>query len=123
MKILYVEDNDDNVFMLKSRLTRAGFAVVVANDGAAGVAMPTSEKPDVILMDLSLPGLDGWEATRRIKAGSETCHIPVIALSAHAMSGDRERALAAGCDDFDTKPVELHRLLGKIRAMVPGSAS
>src|SRR5215470_6252001 len=83
MKILYVEDNDDNVFMLKSRLTRVGFAVVVASDGAAGVAMAVREKPDVILMDLSLPGLDGWEATRRIKAASETCHIPVIALSAH----------------------------------------
>jgi CheY-like chemotaxis protein len=122
MKILYVEDNDDNVFMLKSRLTRAGFAVVVANDGAAGVAMAAREKPDVILMDLSLPGLDGWEATRRIKAASETRHIPVIALSAHAMSGDREKALAAGCDDFDTKPVELQRLLGKIRAMVPGGS-
>jgi CheY-like chemotaxis protein len=124
MKILYVEDNDDNVFMLRSRLTRAGFAVVVANDGAAGVAMAASERPDVILMDLSLPVLDGWEATRRIKAASETRHIPVIALSAHAMSGDREKALAAGCDDFDTKPVELQRLLGKIRAVAPdGSAS
>ena len=123
MKILYVEDNDDNVFMLKSRLTRVGFAVVVASDGAAGVAMAVREKPDVILMDLSLPGLDGWEATRRIKAASETCHIPVIALSAHAMSGDREKALAAGCDDFDTKPVELQRLLGKIRAMAPGGSA
>jgi CheY-like chemotaxis protein len=123
MKILYVEDNDDNIFMLKNRLTRAGLTVVVATDGAAGVAMAASEKPDVILMDLSLPVLDGWEATRRIKAGSETCHIPVIALSAHAMSGDRERALAAGCDDFDTKPVELQRLLGKIRAMVPGGSA
>lgn len=117
MKILYVEDNDDNMFMLRSRLTRAGFAVVVANDGAAGVAMAASEKPDVILMDLGLPVLDGWEATRRIKAASETCHIPVIALSAHAMSGDREKALAAGCDDFDTKPVELLRLIGKIWAV------
>lgn len=124
MKILYVEDNDDNVFMLTSRLTRAGFAVVVANDGAAGVAMAVSESPDVILMDLSLPVLDGWEATRRIKAAPETRHIPVIALSAHAMSGDREEALAAGCDDFDTKPIELQRLLGKIRALAPdGSAS
>lgn len=119
MKILYVEDNDDNVFMLTSRLTRAGFAVVVANDGAAGVAMAVSERPDVILMDLSLPVLDGWEATRRIKAAPETRHIPVIALSAHAMSGDREEALAAGCDDFDTKPIELQRLLGKIRALAP----
>jgi two-component system cell cycle response regulator DivK len=120
MKILYVEDNDDNIFMLKSRLTRAGLTVVVATDGAKGVAMAASEKPDVILMDLSLPVLDGWEATRRIKAAPETCHIPVIALTAHAMSGDREKALAAGCDDFDTKPVELSRLLGKIRAVAPG---
>ncbi|SEC63109.1 Response regulator receiver domain-containing protein [Rhizobiales bacterium GAS191] len=117
MKILYVEDNDDNIFMLKNRLTRAGFTVVVATDGAKGVAMAASEKPDVILMDLSLPVLDGWEATRRIKAASETRHIPVIALTAHAMSGDREKALAAGCDDFDTKPVELPRLLDKIRAL------
>jgi CheY-like chemotaxis protein len=117
MKILYVEDNDDNIFMLKSRLTRAGFTVVVATDGAKGVAMAASEKPDVILMDLSLPVLDGWEATRRIKAASETRHIPVIALTAHAMSGDREKALAAGCDDFDAKPVELQRLLDKIRAL------
>ena len=119
MKVLYVEDNDDNVFMLRSRLTRAGFAELVANDGAAGVAMAASERPDVILMDLSLPVLDGWEATRLIKAAPETCHIPVIALSAHAMSGDREKALAAGCDDFDTKPVELQRLLEKIRALAP----
>jgi len=123
MKILYVEDNDDNIFMLKNRLTRAGLTVVVATDGAAGVAMAASEKPDVILMDLSLPVLDGWEATRRIKAAPETCHIPVIALTAHAMSGDREKALAAGCDDFDTKPVELTRLLGKIRAVAPGGSS
>lgn len=124
MKILYVEDNDDNIFMLRSRLTRAGFAVVVANDGAAGVAMAISERPDVILMDLSLPVLDGWEATRRIKAAPETRHIPVIALSAHAMSGDREEALAAGCDDFDTKPIELPRLLEKIRALASdGGAS
>jgi CheY-like chemotaxis protein len=123
MKILYVEDNDDNIFMLKNRLTRAGLTVVVATDGAAGVAMAASEKPDVILMDLSLPVLDGWEATRRIKAAPETCHIPVIALTAHAMSGDREKALAAGCDDFDTKPVELTRLLDKIRAAAPGGST
>src|ERR1700759_798234 len=119
MKILYVEDNEDNIFMLKNRLTRAGHTVVVASDGAAGVAMAASERPDVILMDLSLPVLDGWEATRRIKAAAETRHIPVIALSAHAMSGDREKALAAGCDDFDTKPVELQRLLRKIRSVTP----
>jgi CheY-like chemotaxis protein len=123
MKILYVEDNDDNVFMLKSRLARAGFTVVVATDGAKGVAMAASEQPDVILMDLGLPVLDGWEATRRIKAAPVTRHIPVIALTAHAMSGDREKALAAGCDDFDTKPVELRRLLDKIRAVAPGGSA
>ena len=122
-KILYVEDNDDNVFVLKSRLSRAGFTVVIATDGAQGVAMAASERPDLILMDLSLPVLDGWEATRRIKAAPETRHIPVIAITAHAMTGDREKALAAGCDDFDTKPVELPRLLEKIRALVPRAAS
>jgi CheY-like chemotaxis protein len=119
MKILYVEDNDDNIFMLKSRLTRAGYTVVVATDGAQGVAMAASERPDLVLMDLSLPVLDGWEATRRIKAGAETSAIPVIALTAHVMPGDEEKALAAGCDDFDTKPVELPRLLEKIRALLP----
>ena len=122
-KILYVEDNDDNVFVLKSRLTRAGFTVIVAGDGAKGVAMAASEQPDLILMDLSLPVLDGWEATRRIKAAPETKHIPVIAITAHAMTGDREKALAAGCDDFDTKPVELPGLLEKIRALAPRTAS
>src|ERR1700726_4248541 len=119
MKILYVEDNEDNIYMLKSRLTRAGYTVLVATDGAQGVAMATSEKPDLVLMDLSLPVLDGWEATRRIKAAPETSRIPIIALSAHAMPGDAERALAAGCDDFDTKPVELPRLLAKILALKP----
>jgi CheY-like chemotaxis protein len=124
MKILYVEDNDDNVYMLKNRLTRAGFNVIVATDGAQGVAMAASEQPDLILMDLTLPNMDGEEATRRIKAHPATQRIPVIALTANAMSGDREKALAAGCDDFDTKPVELSRLLGKIRALAPaGSAS
>jgi CheY-like chemotaxis protein len=124
MKVLYVEDNDDNVYMLSRRLTRAGFTVVVATDGAAAVVMAASERPDVILMDLSLPVLDGWEATRRIKAAPETRHIPVIALTAHAMSGDRETALAAGCDEFDTKPIDLPRLLGKIRAVaLPRTAS
>ena len=123
MKILYVEDNDDNVFMLKRRLTRAGYSVVVATDGAQGVAMAASERPDLVLMDLSLPVLDGWEATRRIKTASETRHIPVIALTAHAMSGDEEKARAAGCDDFDTKPVELDRLLAKIRALLPAGMS
>jgi two-component system, cell cycle response regulator DivK len=119
MKILYVEDNEDNIYMLRSRLTRAGFTVVIATDGAQGVAMAASEKPDLVLMDLSLPVLDGWEATRRIKAAPETSGIPVIALSAHAMAGDAEKALAAGCDDFDTKPIELPRLLDKIRALKP----
>ena len=123
MKILYVEDNDDNVYVLKSRLTRAGFTVVIATDGAQGVAMAVSEQPDLILMDLSLPVIDGWEATRRIKAAPETRHIPVIAVTAHAMTGDREKALAAGCDDFDTKPVELPRLLEKIRAFAPRTPS
>ena len=119
MKILYVEDNDDNVYMLKARLTRAGFTMIVATDGAEGVAMAASEQPDLILMDLSLPVIDGWEAARRIKAGRETSRIPIIALTAHAMAGDQEKAMAAGCDDFDTKPVDLERLLGKIHALVP----
>jgi CheY-like chemotaxis protein len=117
MKILYVEDNDDNIYVLEKRLTRAGFNVMIARDGAQGVAMASAEQPDLILMDLSLPVLDGWEATRRIKAAPKTRHIPVIALTANAMAGDREKALAAGCDDFDAKPVELQRLLGKIRAL------
>jgi CheY-like chemotaxis protein len=121
MKVLYVEDNDDNVFVLKKRLARAGFTVLIATDGAQGVEIARREQPDIILMDLSLPVLDGWEATRRIKAAPETGHIPVIALTAHAMKGDREQALAAGCDEFDSKPVELQRLLEKIRALVPGA--
>lgn len=113
-KVLYVEDNEDNIYMLKTRLARKGFTVLVAMDGAQGVAMASVEQPELILMDLSLPVLDGWEATRRIKAADATRHIPVIALSANAMAGDREKALAAGCDDFDTKPVELERLLKKM---------
>ena len=123
MKILYVEDNEDNIFMLKNRLTRAGHTVVVATDGAQGVAMASSERPDVILMDLSLPVLDGWQATREIKAAADTRHIPVIALTANAMAGDREKALAAGCDDYDTKPVELPRLLGKIKQLAERAGS
>lgn len=119
MKILYVEDNDDNVYVLKNRLTRVGYTVLVATDGAQGVEMARAALPDLIVMDLTLPVLDGWEATRQIKAAEETMHIPVIALTAHAMSGDREKALQAGCDEFDTKPVELPRLLGKIRALLP----
>ena len=123
MKILYVEDNDDNIFMLKNRLIRAGHTVVVATDGAQGVAMASSERPDMILMDLSLPVLDGWEATRRIKAALDTKHIPVIALTANAMAGDREKALAAGCDDYDTKPIELSRLLEKIKDLAERAGS
>jgi two-component system cell cycle response regulator DivK len=118
-KILCVEDNDDNLYVLKSRLTRAGFTILAARDGAAGVAMAVAELPDLILMDLSLPVLDGWEATRRIKGAPQTRNIPVIALTSNAMVGEREKALAAGCDDFDTKPIELPRLLEKIRALLP----
>ena len=119
MKILYVEDNDDNIYMLEKRLQRAGFTVMIARDGAAGVEMACAEQPDLILMDMGLPVLDGWEATRQIKAAEQTRHIPVIALTANAMAGDTEKAMAAGCDDFDTKPVELPRLLGKIEALAP----
>jgi len=123
MRILYVEDNDDNIYMLKNRLTRAGFTVIIATDGAQGVAMAASEQPDLILMDLTLPNVDGEEATRRIKADPATRSIPVIALTANAMPEDREKALAAGCNDFDTKPVELPRLLEKIRALAPAGST
>ena len=117
-KILYVEDNEDNVYMLSRRLGRKGYEIVVAGDGAQGIEMARVETPALILMDLNLPVLDGWEATRRLKADPATKEIPVIALSAHAMAGDREKALSAGCDEFDTKPVELNRLLGKIAALL-----
>lgn len=117
MKVLYVEDNEDNVYVLKNRLARKGYTVLIASDGVQGVSMAASEQPEVILMDLSLPVLDGWEATRRIKADEKLRHIPVIALTAHAMTGDREKAIAAGCDDFDTKPVQFDRLIGKIRTL------
>jgi CheY-like chemotaxis protein len=122
MKILYVEDNDDNVYVVKNRLTRVGHTVLVAVDGQQGVDMALTERPDLILMDLSLPELDGWTATRRLKAAPETKTIPVIALSAHAMAGDREKALAAGCDDYDTKPIDFTRLRAKIDALLPGRA-
>jgi CheY-like chemotaxis protein len=118
VKILYVEDNDDNVYVVRQRLTRAGFTVLVAADGAHGIALATAEQPDLILMDLSLPILDGWEATRRLKEATRTKHIPIIALSAHAMTGDREKALAAGCDDYDTKPIDFERLRAKIDAFL-----
>ena len=117
-KILYVEDNEDNIYMLKSRLERRGFHVVVAMDGEQAVEMAVAEDPSLIIMDLSLPKVDGWEATRRLKAKEKTRHIPVVALSAHAMVGDRETALDAGCDDYDTKPVEFQRLLDKINALL-----
>jgi CheY-like chemotaxis protein len=119
MKILYVEDNDDNVYLLKRWFSIiGGFDLIVATDGEQGVQTAARELPDVVLMDQSLPGIDGWEAARRIKAAATTRHIPVIALTANAMSGDREKALAAGCDDFDTKPVDIERLVEKIKAHV-----
>lgn len=116
--ILLVEDNEMNRDMLSRRLQRRGFTVSIATDGGQGVEMATSAAPDLILMDMSLPVLDGWEATRRIKADAATRDIPVIALTAHAMAGDQEQARAAGCDDYDTKPVELSRLLGKIESQL-----
>ena len=117
-KILLVEDNEMNRDMLTRRLERKGYEVVIAVDGQAGVDMASSASPDIILMDLSLPIIDGWEATRRIKADPATQLIPVIALTAHAMAGDEQKALAAGCDDYDTKPIDLPRLLGKIEALL-----
>ncbi|MDX6806220.1 response regulator [Terrihabitans rhizophilus] len=121
-RILLVEDNEMNRDMLSRRLIRNGFDVVLAVNGQEGVDLAKSAKPDLILMDMSLPVLDGWEATRRVKADPETAGIPVIALTAHAMEQDRAQALAAGCDEFDTKPVELPRLLGKITALLPSLA-
>jgi CheY-like chemotaxis protein len=119
-KILLVEDNEMNRDMLSRRLMRKGYQVVLALDGQSGVEMTQTQAPDLVLMDMSLPVLDGWEATRRLKADPATRHIPVIALTAHAMSSDREKALEAGCDDYDTKPVELPRLLVKIEALLRG---
>jgi two-component system cell cycle response regulator DivK len=117
-RILYVEDNDDNVYMLKNRLERRGHAVLVARDGKAGVEAARAERPDLILLDLGLPVLDGWEAARLLKEDERTRAIPVIALSAHAMAGDRAHALEAGCDEYDTKPVDFARLLGRIEALL-----
>ena len=117
-KILLVEDNELNRDMLSRRLIRNGHTVVVAVDGEQGVAMAISEAPDIVLMDMSLPVLDGWAATRKLRADPATRAVPVIALTAHAMAGDREKALDAGCNDYDTKPVELPRLLGKIAALL-----
>jgi CheY-like chemotaxis protein len=118
MKILYIEDNDDNVALMRTRLGRAGFTVLVAADAEQGLTMAAVERPDLILMDLGLPGIDGWEATRRLKAAAETKHIPVIAVSAHAMASDRAKALEAGCDDYDTKPIDFARLRAKIQKLV-----
>ncbi|MGI8438220.1 MAG: response regulator [Chthoniobacterales bacterium] len=119
-RILLIEDNEMNRDMLSRRLQRRGYQVVLATDGESGVEMARADLPDLVLMDMSLPVLDGWEATRRLKADPATRHIPVIALTAHAMSSDRDKALEAGCDDYDTKPVELPRLLIKIEALVSG---
>jgi two-component system, cell cycle response regulator DivK len=117
-KVLLIEDNEMNRDMLSRRLIRRGFQVVFAMDGQQGVDLARSEQPDIILMDMSLPVIDGWEATRRVKADVATRDVPVIGLTAHAMSGDRERAIEAGCDDYDTKPVELDRLIGKIERLL-----
>ncbi|MEB3264911.1 MAG: response regulator [Synechococcus sp.] len=117
-RLLLVEDNEMNRDMLSRRLIRKGYEILLALDGAEAVAITTQELPDLVLMDMSLPVMDGWEATRRLKAQESTLSIPVIGLTAHAMSGDREACLEAGCDDFDTKPVDLPRLLGKIQAQL-----
>ena len=122
-KILLVEDNEMNRDMLSRRLIRNGYEVVIAVDGQQGVDMALSERPDLILMDMSLPVIDGWEATRRIKGNDATRKIPVIALTAHAMAGDREKAMEAGCEDYDTKPIEITRLLGKIAALLVTKAA
>jgi two-component system, cell cycle response regulator DivK len=118
IRILYVEDNEDNVYMLTQRLTRHGFQVSIASDGVQGIEMAHREKPDLILMDLGLPALDGWTAARQLKQSPDTQDIPILALSAHTMPGDREKALAAGCDDYDAKPVVFERLLEKIDTLI-----
>ena len=121
-RLLYVEDNEMNRDMLARRLRRRGFEVLIAADGEEGLAMVAAEKPDLVLMDMSLPVLDGWEATRRLKAAPATATIPVIGLTAHAMATDRDKCLEAGCDDYDTKPVEIERLLGKIERLLGAGA-
>ncbi len=120
-KILYVEDNEDNVYMLRRRLAKLDFEMIVADDGAKGVAAAEREKPALILMDLSLPVLSGWDAAPQLKSSDATRGIPIIALSAHALDGERDRALAAGCDDFETKPVDLPRLLEKMQRLLGGA--
>ena len=119
VRILYVEDNDDNIYMLKQRLERKGFEVLVAHDGRAGVEAAREHMPDLILLDLGLPVLDGWEAARLLKQDERTQAIPIIALSAHAMAGDRAAALEAGCNDYGTKPVDFRQLLEKMAALLP----
>jgi CheY-like chemotaxis protein len=120
-RILYIEDNDDNVYMLKMRLELLDeFEVLTAEDGEKGCEMAAAERPDIILMDLEMPGIDGWEATRRLKSNPDTRDIPVIALSAHALAGSREKALAAGCDEYDTKPIEFDRLVATMRRVLAG---
>lgn len=122
-KILLVEDNDMNRDMLSRRLVREGYEVVAGEDGAEGVAKAAGERPDIILMDMGLPVMDGWEATREIKADPQTASIPVIALTAHTTASDRQMAFEAGCDDYDTKPIEMARLLGKIEQLLRGAGS
>ncbi|HEX2853012.1 MAG TPA: response regulator [Opitutaceae bacterium] len=117
-KLLLVEDNEMNRDMLARRLEKRGFQLVIATDGLAGIEMARKELPDLILMDMSLPGLDGWQASRQLKSDNATARIPIIALTAHAMAEDREKAMAAGCDEYETKPVELTSLLGKIQALL-----
>ena len=117
MKILIVEDNEMNRDMLSRRLLKKGFEIIMAVDGAEGVEKTINEKPDLVLMDMSLPVMDGWEATKNLKANNETAKIPIIALTAHAMAQDKEKALAAGCDEYDTKPIDLNRLLSKISSL------
>jgi two-component system, cell cycle response regulator DivK len=120
VKILYIEDNEDNIYMVSRRLLRKGYEVVIARDGAEGLAQVASQAPDLILMDLGLPVTDGWEVTRQLRAAPETAAVPIIALSAHAMPEDRERALAAGCNDFIAKPTNFPRLLDRIEALLKG---
>jgi CheY-like chemotaxis protein len=122
-RILYVEDNEDNVYMLRRRLAKHGYDMIVAEDGAKGVEAARREKPDLILMDLSLPVLSGWDAARQLKSAPDTGAIPIIALSAHALQGEREKALEAGCDDFETKPVDLARLLEKLARFTASGTS
>jgi CheY-like chemotaxis protein len=122
-RILLVEDNEMNRDMLSRRLERRGYQILIATDGAEGVSKAKAEAPELILLDMSLPVVDGWEAARQLKAAPETRAIPIIALTAHAMAGDREKAIEAGCDDYDTKPIELPRLLDKIAALLPKAAS